>query len=49
MAPSISDVAASDKHSNGKVAPGKPKAIHMPVNPSSADAIQLDNEHGAHK
>jgi len=48
MAPSVSEVAASNKHSNGKVAPRKPKAIHTPVNPSSADAIRLDNEHGAH-
>ena len=47
MAPSVSEV--SHDVANGKVAPGKPKAIHMPVNPSSADAIQLDNEHGAHK
>lgn len=46
MAPSVSEV--SHDVANGKVAP-TPKVVDTPVNSSSADAIRLDNEHGAHK
>jgi len=50
MSPSISDVAAYNaKHSNGKIAPRKAKVNDTPAHLSSAEAIHLEHEHGAHK
>jgi len=49
MSPSVSDVAAYNaKHSNGKIAPRKAKVSDTPAHLSSAEAIHLEHEHGAH-